>query len=125
MASQTSTSALRRLRRQAAEEQDPEKLKAIAIQILRLLKLNKRQAQPSAQPWMQAIVALRKNLELTQAQLAAKLDCSGMAVSRWERGQQQPPNRCLLEMGKRAGKTNGWILWNLAGITIEDVRKMI
>jgi DNA-binding transcriptional regulator YiaG len=118
----TSMIALRQLRRQAAEEPDPEKLKAIAVQILRWSK--KKQFRSPARQWTQPILALRKNLNLTQGQLAAKLNCSAMAISRWERGHR-PPTRCLIELGKLMGKPDGWILWNLAGLTIEDVRKMI
>lgn len=118
-----SSSVLPRLQREAAKEKDPEKLKAIARQILR--EVRKHRAAPALRPWSSALLNLRKELNLSQGQLAAKLDCSAMTVSRWERGLLNPPSGCLLELGKLAGPSKGWVFWNMAGITIEDVRMML
>jgi DNA-binding transcriptional regulator YiaG len=70
------------------------------------------------------IKRLRKSLDLSQDQFGRRLNCSAMAVSRWERGQR-PPTACLLAMGKIAGPPSGWYFWNIAGITIKDVRIML
>jgi len=70
------------------------------------------------------IKRLRKSLKLSQDQFGRRLNCSAMAVSRWERGQR-PPTACLLAMGKIAGPPRGWYFWNVAGITIKDVRVML
>ena len=47
-----------------------------------------------------------------------------MAVSRWEQGKQPPSAANYLEIGKIAGPSFGWVFWNLAGITEDDVRRM-
>ena len=116
------STALRRLRRQAAAENDPEKLKTIAAQILRVLK---KDPPPPRRTCAQRVRELRKKLKLSQMQLATRLNYSAMAISRWERGLQEPPTRCLIEMGKLAGPKQGLAFWKMAGITIEDVRAML
>lgn len=121
--SKNRSAILRHLRKQAAAEEDQEKLRSIAVQVLRVLK---RDDSPSAvHPWTEKVRSLRKKLRFSQTQLAAKLGCSAMTVSRWERGRQDPPTPCLVEMGKLAGPSEGWAFWNMAGITIEDVRAML
>ena len=121
MLSESVDPALSRLRKQAALEEDPKRLRIIAAEILRVTK----KKHPPSNPCAGTIRNLRTKLRLSQAQLAARLNCSAMAVSRWERGLQEPPTRCLLEMGIMAGRTHGWTLWNLAGITIGDARLMV
>jgi DNA-binding transcriptional regulator YiaG len=117
--SKNRSAILRHLRKQAAAEEDQEKLRSIAVQVLRVLK---RDDSPSAvHPWTEKVRSLRKKLRFSQTQLAAKL----MTVSRWERGRQELPTRCLVETGKLAGPSEGWAFWNMAGITIEDVRAML
>ena len=111
---------LSRLRTAAAREKDPLKLAAIAAEILNLVK----QKDPDVLPQLaQRIKRLRKSLKLSQSQFGSRLNCSAMAVCRWERGQR-PPTACLLAMGKIAGSPGGWYFWNIAGITIKDVRAM-
>jgi DNA-binding transcriptional regulator YiaG len=81
--------------------------------------------KPNVRPRLgDKITRLRKSLNLSQDQFGRRLNCSAMAVSRWERGQR-PPTACLLAMGKIAGPPRGWYFWNVAGITIEDVRAML
>jgi hypothetical protein len=46
-----------------------------------------------------------------------------MAVSRWERGEA-PSAACYLAMAKIAGPSFGWVFWNLAGITENDVERI-
>ena len=116
------STALRRLRRQAATENNPEKLRTIAAQMLRVLK---KDSPSSPHPCAQQVRELRKKLKLSQMQLATRLNYSAMAISRWERGLQEPPTRCLIEMGKMAGPKQGLAFWKMAGITIEDVRAML
>lgn len=120
---QNSEHVLRQLRKRAAREEDSEKLKLIAVEILGVVK-KKRRFQPS-HGWALAVRSLRSKLKLSQAQLGKQLDCSAMTVSRWERSLQTPPTRCLLEMGKMAGSLQGWVFWNMAGITIKEVRAML
>ena len=108
--------------RQVAAETDPEKLKTIAAQILRVLK---KDPPPPPHPCAQQLRELRKKLKLSQMQLATRLNGSTMAISRWERGIHEPPTRCLIEMGKMAEPKQGLAFWKMAGITIEDVHVML
>lgn len=116
------TLLLQQLRQQAAQESNPEKLKTIAAQLVRILK--KAENRPS-HPWVSPLRKLRRRLGISLAHLGAKLGCSAMTVSRWERGLLEPSNRGYVELGKLAGPPQGWIFWNLAGITVEDVRTML
>jgi DNA-binding transcriptional regulator YiaG len=112
---------LSRLRTAAAREKNLLTLAAIAAEILELA----RQKQPNLLPQLaQRIKRLRKSLKLSQSQFGSRLNCSGMAVCRWERGRR-PPSSCLLAMGKIEGPPRGWYFWNIAGITIQDARDML
>jgi DNA-binding XRE family transcriptional regulator len=75
--------------------------------------------------WAKHIQALRRKLNLTQAEFGDKLNYSSMTVSRWERGLQKPSSECLILMGKMAGPHSGWFFWNVAGINLRDARAMI
>jgi DNA-binding transcriptional regulator YiaG len=69
--SKNRSAMLRHLRKQAAAEEDQEKLRSIAVQVLRVLK---RDDSPSAvHPWTEKVRSLRKKLRFSQTQLAAKL----------------------------------------------------
>jgi len=74
--------------------------------------------------WAEPIKMLRKKLVLTQAQLAAELGVSGMAVSRWERGAQEPPAQYYISMGNLVGSPECWIFWRFAGLRREDVQRV-
>lgn len=51
------------------------------------------------------IVELRKEHKLTQAELAAKLNYSDKAVSKWERGESIPELATLKQLGEMFGVT--------------------
>jgi SOS-response transcriptional repressor LexA len=74
--------------------------------------------------WAEPIKALRKKKGLTQADLAAELGVSGMAVSRWERGVQEPPAQYYISMGNMVGSPECWIFWRFAGLRREDVQRV-
>jgi transcriptional regulator with XRE-family HTH domain len=78
----------------------------------------------SVPQWSREIKSLRSGLQLSQFELGKRLNCSAMAVSRWEQGKQPPSAACYVAMGKIAGPSFGWVFWNLAGITEDDVRRM-
>jgi DNA-binding XRE family transcriptional regulator len=87
-----------------------------------------RRARHISQPlplWAKRVHALRRKLKLSQSTFGKRLNCSTMGVSRWERGIQKPPARCLIEMGKMAGPPEGWYFWKLAGLAQTDVRTML
>jgi DNA-binding XRE family transcriptional regulator len=75
--------------------------------------------------WAVRIEKLRDRLGLSQTGFARKLDVSAMAVSRWERGVNEPPANCYIAMGKLAGQDGCWSFWERAGLTKNDVRRML
>ena len=71
--------------------------------------------------WAEQIHSLRLKLGISQGELARKLDCSAMTVSRWENGQLAPTARYYIELGKLAGKSDCWFYWGRAGLQTSDV----
>ena len=53
--------------------------------------------------WATKILELREQLHLNQTAFGHKLQSSAMAVSRWERGAQEPPSHSYIEIGNLAG----------------------
>jgi transcriptional regulator with XRE-family HTH domain len=70
---------------------------------------------------------LRKFLRISQTDLGARLGASAMAVSRWERGRGEPSGRSLLKLGilSRHDPDICWNFWNRAGLTTQDVIKVL
>lgn len=60
-------------------------------------------------PWTpengKALAARREALGLTQAQLARKVGCDAMTISRWERGCHSPRARQRKRLAKALGLT--------------------
>ena len=52
--------------------------------------------------WANPIRELRHKLCLSQAELGQRLHYSPMAISRWERGEQEPTDRGYIELGNLA-----------------------
>ena len=73
--------------------------------------------------WAARIEKLRNKLGLSQTEFAKKLDVSAMAVSRWERGINEPPARSYIGLGKLAGQDGCWFYWERAGLSKTDIRK--
>ncbi|GAC1644964.1 MAG: hypothetical protein NVS9B15_02350 [Acidobacteriaceae bacterium] len=71
--------------------------------------------------WTLRIEELRESLGLSQAGLARRLNVSPMAISRWERGINEPTSSIYIELGKMAGAPQCWAFWELAGLTRADV----
>jgi phage repressor protein C with HTH and peptisase S24 domain len=71
--------------------------------------------------WAEQIRNLRQHLGISQGELARKLDCSAMTVSRWENGLLAPTSRYYIELGKLAGKQDCWFYWGRAGLQSSDV----
>ena len=70
------------------------------------------------------ILKLRMKVDLGQKNFGALIGTTAMNVSRYERDQHPVPGRTLLALGllaKQAG-LDGWLYWELAGLTREDVR---
>src|SRR5579862_607511 len=80
----------------------------------------------SAPPeWASAISALRRRLHLTQTAFGHRLRASAMAVSRWERGAQEPPAGSYIELGNLSGDPACWYFWGRAGLRKEDLLKVL
>jgi phage repressor protein C with HTH and peptisase S24 domain len=75
--------------------------------------------------WAEQIRILRQELGISQGELARKLDCSAMTVSRWENGQLAPTARYYVELGKLAGKPDCWFYWGRAGLQSSDVMQVL
>jgi phage repressor protein C with HTH and peptisase S24 domain len=75
--------------------------------------------------WAEQIRGLRRKLGISQGELARKLDCSAMTVSRWENGQLAPTARYFIELGKLAGKQDCWFYWGRAGLQTSDVMPVL
>ena len=85
---------------------------------------------PSKKPkrpteWSRAIETLRRSLKLSQMELGKKLETSAMAVSRWQRGEAQPPADGYIRLGKLAGDPLCWFFWGRAGLNTADVTRVL
>jgi transcriptional regulator with XRE-family HTH domain len=79
----------------------------------------------SALDWSRRILAFRKALGLTQAGLAKQLNTSAMAVSRWERGEAEPPAKSYIQLGHLAGDPLCWFFWERAGLSSSDLMRIL
>src|SRR6266436_1718219 len=75
--------------------------------------------------WAEQIRILRQKLGISQGELARKLDCSAMTVSRWENGQLAPTARYYVELGKLAGKQDCWFYLGRAGLQSSDIMPVL
>ena len=75
--------------------------------------------------WTKAIRELRVRLKLSQEELGARLRYSAMAVSRWERGEQEPTDRAYIELGNLAGDPLCWYFWGRAGLHNENLLRVM
>ena len=74
--------------------------------------------------WTSKILKLRERLGLNQAEFAARLNCSAMALSRWESGTHEPTSRAYIQMGNLAGEPEASWFWTRAGMKSADVSRM-
>lgn len=82
--------------------------------------------ETSARPqWTTMIERMRESQGWSQAALARRLKVSPMAVSRWERGINEPSSSIYLELGKIIGAPDCWYFWGMAGLTREDLEKAL
>ena len=68
------------------------------------------------QQWASQITALRERLKINQAELARRMECSAMTISRWERGLLQPSAEHFVQLGNLGSKNEAWFFWEMAGI---------
>ena len=75
--------------------------------------------------WANPIRELRHKLRLNQAELGRRLHYSAMAISRWERGEQEPTERAYIELGNLAGDPACWYFWGRAGLQSESLLRVM
>jgi SOS-response transcriptional repressor LexA len=71
------------------------------------------------------VVRLRMGLLLNQVEFGSAFHCSAMAVSRWERGVSEPASHTYIEMGNLAGDPLCWYFWGRAGLSKEDLLRVM
>lgn len=71
------------------------------------------------------ILKLRERLHLNQTEFGQRVHSSAMAVSRWERGVQEPPSGIYVELGSIAGDPDCWVFWGRAGLHNEDLMRVM
>jgi len=77
----------------------------------------KKKLKQTQQPdWARQITRARERLGINQAELARRLDCSAMTISRWERGLLQPSAEHFIQLGNLGNKSESWFFWEKAGI---------
>src|SRR5215471_21567036 len=72
--------------------------------------------------WASRVADLRKQLRLSQADVARGLECSAMSISRWERGLLEPSADAYIRLGRMArAQGDAWFFWGRAGLQAADV----
>jgi SOS-response transcriptional repressor LexA len=85
-----------------------------------------RKSKVSVRPeWAKKVSGFRERLRLSQTEFAHRLQSSAMAVSRWERGVQEPPSNIYVAMGNLAGDPECWYFWGQAGLHREDLMRVL
>ncbi|HET7108230.1 MAG TPA: S24 family peptidase [Candidatus Acidoferrum sp.] len=85
-----------------------------------------RKPPTSGRPsWAKAIRALRLGLNVNQSDFGSRLGFSAMAISRWERGAQEPPSHGYIGLGNLASDSSCWYFWERAGLRSEHVLRVL
>src|SRR4030081_3102183 len=75
--------------------------------------------------WASRIIALRRRMGISQSELGKQLNSSAMAVSRWERGAQEPPANIYFQLGNITGDPECWYFWGRAGLHSGDLMRVL
>lgn len=75
--------------------------------------------------WSRKILAFRQALKVTQGELGKRLKTSAMAISRWERGDAEPPAEAYIRLGNIADDPLCWFFWGRAGLSTADVMRVL
>jgi phage repressor protein C with HTH and peptisase S24 domain len=83
--------------------------------------------KPKAVPveWAEKIISMRRDLSLNQIAFGKRLGVSAMAVSRWERGTAEPSGSVFIKLGNLAGDPQCWYFWRRAGLTTDDIMRVL
>src|ERR1700679_3889120 len=88
-------------------------------------KSSSKSKGPIKPEWATKISELRETLKLNQTAFGHKLQSSAMAVSRYERGAQEPPSHSYIEIGNLAGDPLCWYFWERAGLRSDDLMRVM
>src|SRR5277367_244034 len=58
--------------------------------------------------WAKAIRDLRLRLKLSPCDLGSRIGFSAMTISRWERGEQEPPSHGYISLGNLSRNATCW-----------------
>jgi len=83
-----------------------------------------RQENPNV-GWASRLIALRRRMGVSQSELGKQLNSSAMAVSRWERGVQEPPANIYIQLGNITGDPDCWYFWGRAGLHSGDLMRVL
>jgi len=75
--------------------------------------------------WAKRILTLRRRLKMSQSELGKQMNASAMAVSRWERGVQEPPANVYIQLGNLTGDPECWYFWGQAGLSSDDLLRVL
>src|SRR5579864_2901078 len=75
--------------------------------------------------WAGRILAVRRRLKMSQSELGKQMNASAMAVSRWERGVQEPPANVYIQLGNLTGDPECWYFWGRAGLHSDDLMRVL
>lgn len=75
--------------------------------------------------WARRISAVRRGLKISQTELGRQMNASAMAVSRWERGVQEPPANIYIQLGNLTGDPECWYFWERAGLNSDDLMRVL
>src|SRR5579864_4323934 len=75
--------------------------------------------------WAGRILAVRRRLKMSQSELGKQMNASAMAVSRWERGVQEPPANVYIQLGNLTGDPECWYFWGQAGLSSDDLMRVL
>jgi phage repressor protein C with HTH and peptisase S24 domain/DNA-binding XRE family transcriptional regulator len=85
----------------------------------------RRKSSNDLPEWSRRILAFRQALKLTQGELGKRLNVTAMAVSRWERGDNEPPADSYIRLGNMADDPLCWFFWGRAGLSTADVMRVL
>jgi hypothetical protein len=82
-----------------------------------------QKSKPSSPDWANSIRELRHKLRLNQVELGQRRHYA-MAISRWERGEQEPTDRGYIELGNPEDP-ECWYFWGRAGLHNENLLRVM
>ena len=90
------------------------------------MRKSQTKSKPPPKPdWATSISDLRTKLDQSQTSFGHQLHVSAMAISRWERGAQEPTAEGYIGLGNLSGAPLCWYFWGRAGLRNEDLMRVM